>query len=421
MERNGRIYSRILIACISINSCIGHDDSINLEGDSHDIEIHASCPALETRSGTPAEEDMIHDISIMAFYQGELEAAGWTQTDNPEAEIVMEIPLVSGREYEIRALANIGYPVRADRLEELSCMTIPYATDRGRVHRMPMSAATSATVHDNTGKLRLDMERMLARISVRMDRSRLDEGTDMTIRKISIRNCPAYMKPFGANAATGADSTSDGISLDEEDCMPMNAGEYISMYMPENMQGEFPYEISDADEKVFPENDMKAEACSYLEMEMSYLSPTLCSSSGNLIYRFYLGGSLADLNIERNCHYRITVLPEGDGLSDTGWRVDMSGIEAYTPSITMHPGTYMEGHVGEMLHIRCELIPEDTPLDLGFEELEYEKDRGMFDYMPDADGKGVMLTLKKPGTAMVYMTAGTPVNRSVMGFIVILP
>jgi hypothetical protein len=48
------------------------------------------------------------------------------------------------------------------------------------------------------------------------------------------------------------------------------------------------------------------------------------------------------------------------------------------------------------------------------EELEYDRERGIYDFVIDSDRKGVSLTLKNPGTGILYMTAGSPVNETGM-------
>ena len=146
---------------------------------------------------------------------------------------------------------------------------------------------------------------------------------------------------------------------------------------------------------------------------MSYDSP--------LLYRVYLRDGLRSLDVERNCHYHITVIPEDDGLSGGGWRVDKSGIGPSTPLFKMHPGNYVEGHVGDTLRIWCECYPKTAPFDPGYEELNYDKSRGIYDYAVDDDGHGVTLYLKKAGTGIVYMSAGAPINQSGMVIVYVNP
>jgi hypothetical protein len=191
--------------------------------------------------------------------------------------------------------------------------------------------------------------------------------------------------------------------------------------MLENMQGDIYPEISTDSEKVFGPEDLRSAICSYIELELEYMSLTHYSATKNLIYRFYLGDGIRSLDIERNCHYRFTVTPEDNGLSGNGWRVDKSGIGPSTPVFVLHPGNYVKGHVGDSLHIWCECYPRTSPFDIGKEELDFDKDRGIYDYSIDEDGHGVTLYLRKPGTGIIYMSAGEPISRSGMVLVCVDP
>ena len=87
----------------------------------------------------------------------------------------------------------------------------------------------------------------------------------------------------------------------------------------------------------------------------------------------------------------------------------------------MHPGNYLEGHVGDSLHIWCECYPRTSPFDIGKEELDFDRSRGIYDYRIDEDGHGVTLYLKKAGTGIIYMSAGEPINRSGMVLVCVNP
>ena len=58
-------------------------------------------------------------------------------------------------------------------------------------------------------------------------------------------------------------------------------------------------------------------------------------------------------------------------------------------------------------------------VDIGKEELEYDKSRGLYDYTMDRDGHGVTLHLKNKGSGIVYIEAGAPVSDAAMAVIVI--
>jgi hypothetical protein len=142
------------------------------------------------------------------------------------------------------------------------------------------------------------------------------------------------------------------------------------------------------------------------------------SKNGNLKYRFYLGESRNYLSVERNCHYRITVCPEGDGLKDDGWRVDKDAIISTSPTtFSYYPDSYIRGNIGDTIHIGCNFTPKDAPFDVGLEYMENDRKEGIYDYTIDEDGHGATLTLTGPGSGLIYMSAGPPINESALWFI----
>jgi hypothetical protein len=46
--------------------------------------------------------------------------------------------------------------------------------------------------------------------------------------------------------------------------------------------------------------------------------------------------------------------------------------------------------------------------------MEDDKAEGIYDYVVDEDGHGATLTLTGPGTGLIYMEAGEPVNDSAL-------
>ena len=216
---------------------------------------------------------------------------------------------------------------------------------------------------------------------------------------------------------------------DEDDCFPvgfvrddletadlnMTVGDglskEISLYMLENMQGKMDRHIISDMDKGFDEDDPRRMTCSYVEIELEYLSHEKYSGPDGLKYRFYLGEDRNSLDVERNCHYHITVAPEDDGLSEDSWRVDKSDLmDMGKPYIKGYPSDYIRGDIGEKIHLWCELRPWNAPLVIDTEVMDEDRAEGIYDYVIDEDGKGVTLTLTGPGTGIVYMEAGDPIN-----------
>lgn len=511
MERKRQLFSKFLTGLlVMLAAGCTIDDSI-VKAERESINVCFRCPGYITRSSA-YEESIIHDLNLMVFHDGDLEYKEWISVPEGEEQVSMNLHLINGRDYTFYALANYGKELNISGIESLNDLKLeigsPYISGNGCL----MSAMTEVKV--STGDdVEMELCRMMAKISISINRGHLSEDVVMNVQKVCIGNCPRFINAVGKNRTENRfDRFDEGFCLSGDDCNELNrtgqggrSGE-ASLFMLENMQGDFPYEIEEDEEKVIEEEDALSDVASYIEIELEYKSSKHFSTDRNLIYRFYLGEGLDDLNVERNCHYHITVTPEDDGLSGSGWRVDKTGIGTYVnqiilsetdfilkykgqenlleaeilpaeasdrtviwksgddniatvdaegnvtaihegscsitctaadgsgvtaecmahvrfdpPFFKMHPGSYISGHVGESVHIWCEFFPPNAGFDPGYEELDYDKSRGIYDYVIDENGHGVTLSLKKPGTGIVYMSAGEPVNESGMTLVEVLP
>ncbi|MBQ8856061.1 MAG: DUF4906 domain-containing protein [Bacteroidales bacterium] len=366
-------------------------------------------------SGTKAvltEEGKVNDMNILAFADGVLEKSLWESRIQGDGDLDFDISLVKGRTYTIAAFANLGKRLKPKDHAELEKTIVEMPEEDGFRNGLPMSAMIEDITPDDDGSMTMELVRMTAKISIRMDRSRLAKDVRLTVRNVRIGNCPKYVSVIGPSKAESYhDVFERGFELTPDQCRSLNVSghaglsDYVSVYMFENMQGE----------------DITVDASSFIEMEMDYLSTELISYDSPLIYRFYIEDEEGGYDIERNSHYHFTVTPEGDGLSASGWSIDKSGIGPVIPVFEIMPGDLVEGHVGDTVRVWCECYPRTAPFDPGYEELAYDKSRGIYDYKVDDDGHGVTLYLKKPGAGIVYMSAGEPINRSGMVLINVLP
>lgn len=360
------------------------------------------------------DEDMVSDVSIMIFNErGEAEECIWL----PNGETTVEVPLVLGKTYSFRACANFGYRTFADHISELDetifYMAYPDEYSKG----MPMYASADVIRIGEDCRVDLKLKRLMAKISIRMDRRRLSKGVEMNVVGVRIGNCPKSVKVFGSSSVSSHDQCFGmGFSRDDAQTSVLNTlsqddiSGAVSLYMLENMQGEISGPIDSDAGKVFDEQDHRKDICSYIEMDIEYLSHEKYSESP-LVYRFYLGDSRTNLDVERNCHYRITVCPEDDGLNGDGWRVDKSGLSDLGPTyFRSYPTPYIRGKIGDKVHIGCVFSPPNTPFDVGESYMRDDKETGIYDYEIDPDGHGAVLTLTGPGRGWIYMEAGEPVN-----------
>ena len=432
MERKRRIQRQflnkklllrlVLLPCLALSCTKEGADRIP-------VRILLTDGYFRTKAYDP-DEDRLEDIHLYIFgTEGELEYQAHTHSSHlqemPEG-YACDVELINGRTYDFYACANLGYsPVIRDRneLEDLSChLAYPDEYRKG----LPMSCQMKGVQVDRGRTLKIVFQRMMAKICLSMDRSHLDPDVNLTVRSVKIGNCPREMKFFRKNTVKNTDQLfSNGFVREEYECQILNGNEKngvsgkISLYLFENRQGRIETADGTAAGKLFPENDERSQFASYIEIAMDYMSGKYFTPEKELIYRFWLGEDQYDVNVERNCRYHIKVTPVGDGLGTEGWRIDKTGMrEVYEQTeFRIMPSRYLEGRVGEDVHVWCEYAPDWAPFDIGLEELEYDKSRGIYDYTVDPDGRGVVLHLKKRGQGILFMSAGTPVNRSDMAYI----
>lgn len=409
MERKGRLRNNILkLASYAalICGCSKAPEQAMIRINFHEADV-------PVRSMSP-DEDKITDISLIIFDEsGQAEDCIWLTRGSRTCTT----DLVIDKKYTFCACANFGYQIYASHIEELQDIRYHLAYPDEYREGIPMAAVKEVLITEEC-IVDIDLQRLMAKISLRMDRSRLDRDVEMNVRSARIGNCPRYAKPFTASKIEDNDDTfPTGYLLNDIQTAELNynIGEglssEVSLYMLENMQGPADGNITHDSEKVFEQKDKRSEVCSYIEMEIEYLSPEKASGEKGLIYRFYLGEDRNSFDVERNTHYHITVTPENNGLNDDGWRVDKSGLKDLGPAyLKAYPSDYIRGDIGDQVHIWCEFSPASAPFDVGISYMEDDKAEGIYDYRIDTDGHGATLTLTGPGRGLIYMEAGEPVN-----------
>ncbi|MBR2063510.1 MAG: DUF4906 domain-containing protein [Bacteroidales bacterium] len=415
MDRKRKIRGIVLISAtiglLTAYGCTRHEITTG-----KDVTIMVSCDRLKSKAYNP-EENLVTDISLIIFDEsGTAEELLWSRS----GVTVFNVKLVTGKQYTICACANFGYRIYADDIAELEDMRYHMAYPDEYRNGIPMYAMEEVFIDEDDSEISISLKRLMAKISLQIDRSMLSEDVSMYVRSAKIGNCPRSTAIFTGNKVRDEDDcfpvgfTRRNIETDGlNSTSPDGLSEEISLYMLENMQGNI--DISDDTEKVFDEDDSRRQTCSYIEMEIEYASDEFYSTGKGLIYRFYLGEDRNSLNIERNCHYHITVTPEDDGLSDDGWRVDKRYLSDYGPvSFQAYPSDYIVGDIGDEIHIWCEFSPRNAPFDVGMTYMEDDKAQGIYDYVIDEDGYGATLTLTGPGRGLIYMEAGEPVNETAL-------
>lgn len=364
------------------------------------------------------DEGRITDLNLFLFNEkGLLEERKYLtgrQIEWTDGQPSLTLHVLRDGAYTACVCANMGFQLPCRTKDELLSyryhMTYPDEYSRG----MPMTGQLDFTAEG--GAVRLPLVRMMARVDLSVDRTALDPGIRFTVRRVRVGNAPSSALLFGESRAETAEQLfaagfiKEGAAVDELNRdVTLGHSRSVPVYLLENLQ-----------EGIVPETG------SYIEAEIEYYSATYYSGPDQyLVYRFYLGEGATDGRIERNCRYEVAIRPEGDGLGDgsDGWRVDRSrlGINPSAIRFDLSPAAYNERLPGDSIRFRLDLFPPDAPVSI--ENLGYEDGNiaAVYDYRIHPDGHGITLYSKKYGTAHVIFSAGPPVSRDTLAFVVFHP
>ena len=378
---------------------------------------------VRTRSTLP-DETLVSDINLLIYNaDGVLEERRFLRGNQRE----IKTALLTETPYDIFVCANIGYALPAFARDEIEAyryfMAYPDEYSRG----MPMCGRLDGYVSHGEGSVRIPLIRTMARIDLRLDRSRLNADVTFQVTSVTVGGCPSSVRLFGDSRAESASQVfPNGFLLDgrqvqalNKDVSPGLSGT-VSLYLFENLQGDL-LDNDDERRKTFSEGPY-AQVCSYLEIKGTYHSGSWHTKPGEtLSYKFFLGDNPGNFDLFRNTASQVTVHLEGTALSEEGWRVDKGGLTPET-AFSLHPAAYNECQPGDDFHLWCEVFPEDTPFEI--EPVAWDDDERVHDlYTFDIDPEGHGLTIHtwKGGSVLVYFSAGPPVNRDTLAMLVIGP
>ena len=417
-----RIYAALLIA---LASCEAAPAPERMEAN-----IILECPA--TRSADP-DQYKISDYNLWIFHpNGALEERRYVSARElsvQDGRILHRTKILKNIPYRIYACANLGYELRLGTEDELKAYRYYMAYPDEYSTGLPMaSIQDKVRIREDGEEVHLALERLLAKVELKIDRSALNADVVFTVREVSVGGCPSSVTPFAPSKAENKEQIFNsgfiktGLATD-----PLNkeirVGESGSLfvYLLENLQGDLLQNVLSDEGKVFSDSRY-ADVCSYIKIKAEYSSPDYTTRPGAyLVYRFYLGENRNNFDVRRNTHYTITIRPEGDGLSEDSWRVDKDALEEKT-RFELHPAAFNTCRSGEDFHIWCEVSPSRTPVEI--EPIAYDEDirvEELYGYDIDPDGHGLTIHTRKGGTAMVYIKAGHPVNRDTLAMLVVDP
>jgi len=388
-------YFRLLYASVCLVACSPSATDLV------DMTVVLDTGIMETRSVDP-DEIRISDVNVFLFNSTGLmeehfyiDSKDITQT---KEGCSFSLKMLEGAWYSMYVCANLGYAPKLRTKEDVLgfryWLSRPDDYSRGIVMCGEKERITA-------GKdiARIQLKRIMSKVTIDIDKRRLDSDVSLEVTKVKIGNCPRSVPLFGTGSARSDD---DVFAVGfQKDKLP------ATVYLLENMGA--------------------GKYASYIELEAEYDSKEKYTADGNrLRYRFHIADGEEE-SVMRNHHYRITVLPEGDGLGGvdvSNWRIDKEDLSTHysgTPYLIGHPANYIECEIGDTVHLWCEVYPPDTKFTIDPDNLENDTSIGLYDYKIDDDGFGITLYWKKGGTGHVYMEADAPIDDAELFVIVCEP
>lgn len=257
-----------------------------------------------------------------------------------------------GHTYNVWAAANIGGKINVSALSDFTSgkRSVKYSEIASRgipmysVDGSGQPGPATVTVEKGGSHLTVYLERMMAKVSFRVDKSKLDNPSSFTVKGVKIYNAINSYSPFTSDVKQ-AHSGSVDHSFDKassSDISALNGGSAIDLYAFENMQGTLLPGNSDPWKKVPSQIIGSADYCTYLEMDCSYASGG--KTFNKVSYRMYLGDdATTNFDVKRNTRYAVTLIPteaEIDGHSGS-WKVETSdwdderSLEFSSKSVTL--------------------------------------------------------------------------------------
>lgn len=304
---------------------------IDPNAESFDITVGVDDPETigpHTKSSfTDAELSRISDINILIYHEGVF-LKDYSKYITDLSSIKLTLP--GGKDgFNIYLVGNVGEvdaPESESDIDELQYVVSSYNDFREK--GFPV-----ANVYRNYAKgsqTNLKVKRLVGQYNVKIDASATN--AEYTVKDLRMINCALDVYPFATDkkATVFADDilTNTGDILTEKDIEMLNAGETVSLYFIENLQGVLLPDNTDRRNKIPSEIGQVAEYCTYIEITADIKTKSAQYTNGK--YRYYLGqDETTDFSIRRNTVYNASLDFTQNMVSEEEWRIEVDQPEVH--------------------------------------------------------------------------------------------
>lgn len=259
--------------------------------------------------------------------------------------------------FNIYMLGNVGRitPPEVEReLGNLKCVIDSYSDFNTR--GVPVAGTFEGYRKGNPAHFKL--KRLVGQYNIQMRVSADD--AKYTVKSLGLKNCAKDFYPFCDDARAEmfdcfCDEGPCGDRLTDEDVCRLNAGEVVSLYFMENLQGELLPGNTDRKSKIPSAIDAvesgASDRCTYLEVVADLVTPAAKYTDGK--YRFYLGANqTSDFSIRRNTLYNVVLDFTQNMVDEQEWRIEVDAPQVVDVKIDKEEAMVIKGAV-DMVYVQA--------------------------------------------------------------------
>lgn len=302
------------------------------------LSLEAPAEAPETKTylpGTTSWENTVKQFTFFVFSEsdGVLDAAAKV-TSGSSASVRLRSARAPFRVYAVANVPTVGADAAPATESEMQSWAFTYATGDWSAstvsalstNGMPMVGVGESQSGSTT--ITVNLRRLLAKIVLSVNHS----GLDFENESVSVKNVPAFLRPFASSSSTG-NTYSSGDYADISSDGTVNLKEGVIIYVPENKNGNLFTGNSDPKNKRLDNLSIANQGkVTYVEFAASKLNSSSGKNDGvsaDVVYRFIPGSdNVSNCDVEGGKTYNIGLVLSWNGLFVSGdWKTDVDDLD----------------------------------------------------------------------------------------------
>ena len=321
------------------------------EDQTYSITVHAETPddrGQMKSSFSSADLSRITDLNVFIYHQGRL-LDEYCRYFDDISSLMLTFPYDKDG-FNIYMVGNVGILEAPEEESEISKMShVIDSYDDFYTRGVPVANVFSGYRKGTLAHFGLKM--LLGRYNISVRTSASDSR--YIVKDVRLLNCAMDVYPF--NYDTGAfvfavpavyDEEANGDVLTAEDIEALNAGEKVTLYFVENVQGELLPGNTDRRKKIPSSlngiDKGLADRCTYIEITADIVTPGAEYTDGK--FRFYLGqNETTDFSVRRSTSYDVTLDFTQNMVDEEEWRIEVGDPEVVGVSMDKEEAMVIKG------------------------------------------------------------------------------